>query len=188
MPLTNASLLLRLRRDADPASWAEFVELYEPLLRQYVAGCGVRACDAPDIVQEIFLRLLKCLPEFEYSSDRGRFRHWLRRVTRNAVADWMRRQRRYGRCDLPDDAASSPDDSGDWDRAHRLHVLSHALQSLRREVSSAAWQCFEQYVLLGQPADQVARQSGLSRAALYVIASRLRGELRRKCAQFDEDL
>jgi len=55
-------------------------------------------------------------------------------------------------------------------------------------VSSTAWTCFEQYVLQQQPVTLVAARLQLTPDAVYVVASRIRARLRKKCAQFDEDL
>jgi hypothetical protein len=61
------------------------------------------------------------------------------------------------------------------------------LSAVRSQVSVGAWRCFEQYVLVGQPAESVAAALHLTPAAVYVITSRIRARLRQKCAQFDED-
>ena len=186
MPVTSVSLLLRLRRDADAASWAEFVRVYEPLLTGYVQRCGLQPADVADVVQEIFVRLLRGLPQFEYRAERGRFRDWLQRVCRNAVTDWHRRRPRHRGAAAYEKAAVDPEPS--WERAHHRQILEHALRTVREDVSDRVWLCFERYVLQGCDAGEVARALGLKRSAVYVIASRVRHRLQRKCAQFDEDL
>lgn len=187
MAVTNASLLLRLRCGADPASWSEFVRLYEPMLRSYVSRCGLQPSDADDVLQEILVRLLRSLPSFEYSRSRGRFRDWLRCVARHSVSDWRRRQGRF-RSDTGRVASIPGRDVERWNDEHRRRVLQHALQVVRERVSDRVWLCFERYVLKGQNASRVADELGFGRPAVYVIASRLRKQLQRKCAQFDEDL
>lgn len=189
MPITRTSLIVRLRAEADPTGWNEFVAVYEPFLQRTAARAGVPAQDIPDVVQDILLRLLRALPEFDYAPERGRFSAWLAAVCRTAVADWRRRQPRLLQCVQPLDVAvdGGADDSR-WELEHRRHVLRHALATVRRQVSEAAWTCFDEYVLRQRSADSVAAELGLTPAAVYVIASRVRARVRVKCAQFDEDL
>ena len=45
-------LLERVRDRTDATAWAEFVELYQPVLRAFVRQHGVREADIQDVVQE----------------------------------------------------------------------------------------------------------------------------------------
>lgn len=59
---TSASLLDRLRRPNEEAAWNRFVALYAPLLRIWAGRLGLEASDADDLVQEVFITLLRDLP------------------------------------------------------------------------------------------------------------------------------
>src|SRR5262245_62452585 len=59
---TSSSLLRRLKNPDDQASWGEFVALYEPLLVRYVRKKGLDEHNARDVVQNIFVTLLRTLP------------------------------------------------------------------------------------------------------------------------------
>jgi RNA polymerase sigma-70 factor (ECF subfamily) len=182
-------LLVRLRADADPTGWCEFVQLYEPLLSTCARRAGILEQDVPDVVQDILVRLLRVLPGFEYTPERGRFRAWLGAVCRTSIADWRRRQRRGLNQTLPLDVVSRAiPNEPQWDIEHRRYVLRHALATVCRQVSASAWTCFEQYVLHERSATVVAAELQLTPAAVYVIASRVRARVRHKCAQFDEEL
>lgn len=189
MPITRTSLIVRLRADADPTGWNEFVALYEPFFQRMAARAGVPSQDTPDVVQDILLRLLRALPDFKYCPERGRFSAWLAAVCRSAVADWRRRQPRYFQCAPALDAAvAAGGEIGEWELEHRRHVLRNALSVVRGQVTTTAWTCFEEYVLRARSASSVAAELDLTPSAVYVIASRIRTRVRRKCAQFDEDL
>src|SRR5262245_23158644 len=97
MPETRPSLLRRVRDATDHRSWQEFYDLYEPLLLSYVRKRGLHGGDADDVVQTIFITLLRHLPEFEYDPKKGRFRTWLWRLSFTAVTDWRRKQARVRR-------------------------------------------------------------------------------------------
>ena len=78
IPDTPKTLLRKIAEYAngdDAAEWARFVELYTPVIRQFVSlREDVGAADADDIVQEIFVRLVGVLRAGTYRPEKGRFR------------------------------------------------------------------------------------------------------------------
>ncbi len=76
MHTTSVSLLQRLRQPAESEAWQRFVGLYTPLLFAWVRRLGLDENDAADIVQDIFVVLLRKLPEFRYDQNQS-FRAWL---------------------------------------------------------------------------------------------------------------
>src|SRR5712692_822077 len=93
MNSTSVSLLEQLRNPAESKTtgpaWERFVELYTPLLYYWARRLGLRDQDAADLVQDVFLVLVRKLPEFSYDRHKS-FRAWLRTVTLNK---WRERQR-----------------------------------------------------------------------------------------------
>ena len=53
IPLTRASLLVRLRDPGDNAAWGEFIDLYVPLVYGYARKQGLQDADAADLAQEV---------------------------------------------------------------------------------------------------------------------------------------
>src|SRR5262245_31400848 len=84
-PRTHASLLIRLRDPADGEAWAEFHQLYGPMIRGWCRHWFPRELD--DMAQEVFMRLSTCLRGFEYQPEKGRFRGYLKTVTSRLMAD-----------------------------------------------------------------------------------------------------
>src|SRR5438093_11617398 len=82
MNTTPVSLLERLHQPNEQQAWEQFVELYTPLLYHWARRTGAQPTDAADLVQELFLLLLRKLPEFTYDRQRS-FRAWLRTVAHN---------------------------------------------------------------------------------------------------------
>jgi RNA polymerase sigma factor (sigma-70 family) len=189
MATTRHSLLLRLRGENDPLSWETFHQLYEPFLQNVVRQCGIPDADAADIIQEVFITLLRSLPEFEYQAERGRFRGWLRTIVQHAVVDWHRRRGRRREVALDGRFAPSQFSSEEgWRMAHRRRVLEHALAVVRTQAQTTTWACFEEHVLKGRSAAEVARDLTLSCTAVYVNSSRVLKRIRRTCLRFDEVL
>src|SRR5262245_51004235 len=195
MDQTRSTLLMRVRDPADAAAWGEFVAIYEPLLTAYLRHQGLGPEDTRDVVQEVFARLVKSLPEFELQRRRGRFRTWLWQVCRSAMVDWARRRRRQARAEdawLRQLSESPPQDPSDsdpqWGNLHRRRVLAFALERVRARSRPATWTCFDRHLLQGRPTAEVAEELGLSANAVNVNSSRILDRLRRFCAEYLEEL
>jgi RNA polymerase sigma factor (sigma-70 family) len=195
---TNSSLIHRLKDAHDAESWTEFVALYEPLLMSYVRSRGLSEPDAHDIVQELFVTLLRVLPTFALDHRKGRFRTWLWQVTMNAIADHFRRAKkndkakeawveRHGEADI--DAASESDD--EWNRAHRRRILEFVLPKVRAQTQPRSWYCFEEHVIKGRPGPALADELGITANAVCVNAGRVLDRVRTACSdyleEFDDD-
>src|SRR5437868_3346815 len=88
---TPVSLLERLRQPAEDHAWARFVDLYTPIIHGWAIRLGLLEPDAADLVQEVFLLLLRKLPAFTYDRKQS-FQGWLWTVTRNKWREQRRRR------------------------------------------------------------------------------------------------
>jgi RNA polymerase sigma factor (sigma-70 family) len=188
---TRTSLLRRVRDPADRQSWGEFVALYEPLLLSYVRKRGLHDHDAQDVVQGIFISLLRKLPSFDLDHRKGRFRTWLWQVAHNAVVDWARGRRRIQRAedrrrDEWHEQATEPDD--DWINMHRRRVLQFVTDRVRAATAPKTWACFERHLLQGRPGAEVGAELDLPANTVYVNATRVLKRVREQCAAYREDL
>jgi RNA polymerase sigma-70 factor (ECF subfamily) len=195
MDQTRSTLLFRVRNQSDAKAWGEFVALYQPLLTAYVRKRGLSEEDSRDVVQDVFARLVKSLPEFELARHRGRFRTWLWQVCRSALCDWARRRRRRSRAEdawlkrLSDSPASGQNDSDvEWVRLHRRRIVSFALEQVKARIQATTWACFERHLLERKPSVVVARDLGLSANAVNINSSRILDRIRRYCAEHLEEL
>ncbi|MGD9854932.1 MAG: RNA polymerase sigma factor [Planctomycetaceae bacterium] len=190
MPVTRDSLILRISRGGDPASWEEFFAIYYPFLHNVVRRWGVDDHDACDIVQDVFVTLLRALPQFEFRPERGRFRGWLKTIVQNIAIDRLRRRGRLREVVIGEEpcAAELPASDDEWDAAYQEQVASFAIQQVRSTSAPATWRCFEEHFLKARPASDVAQEIGLSSGAVYMNASRTLSRIRAKCADYDADL
>jgi RNA polymerase sigma-70 factor (ECF subfamily) len=195
MDQTRSTLLLRVRNPSDTKAWGEFVTLYQPLLTAYVRQRGLGEEDARDVVQDVFARLVKSLPEFELERHRGRFRSWLWQVCQSALCDWARRQRRRTRAEgawlkrLSESPPSDGHDSdADWVRLHRRRIVSFALEQVKARSQATTWACFEDHLLKRKPSVEVARDLGVTANAVNINSSRILDRIRRYCSEHLEDL
>ena len=183
-PDTPQTLLRKIAEFAkgdDSAEWARFVELYEPVIRQYIAAHGgVADSEVDDIVQDIFVRLVDVLRTGTYKPEKGKFRNYLAAMVRRLLVDRHRRAtaRGEGRI-VPLDEDSAGDGSMDAAtivdirlRAARHaaaieHVLSRTI--LDKKTVSA----YRAYVLEGRPAEEVASAHKIKINALRQIKHRI---------------
>lgn len=179
MDSTPATLLERLRRDTTPADWERFVRLYTPLLFTWASRLGLQESDAADLVQDVFLQLVRVLPGFQYDQHKS-FRRWLRTILLNK---WRDRPRRPNAAPLDEQQIAAqfqdvPDEVAE--REYRQYLTGRALQLLRDEYPANTWKAFWEYVVQDRPGGEVAREMGLTVNALYLVKSRILARLRQE--------
>jgi RNA polymerase sigma-70 factor (ECF subfamily) len=184
MAETPVSLLDRLRRTASEADWRRLVDLYTPLLRRWLARTGLQASDQDDLVQEVLTAVVRELPHFRHTGQRGAFRRWLRTILAHRVRYfWRQQQRRPLVGDAFEQTLASLEQPGSelskqWDAEHDQYVVARLLEVLRPEFEPGTWRAFQRYVLDGQPVGQVAAELGMTANAVCIAKSRVRRRLR----------
>jgi RNA polymerase sigma-70 factor (ECF subfamily) len=184
MQPTPASLLERLRRPADREAWDRFVEIYTPLLWLWAGRMGLQASDAADLVQDVFVTLLRTLPEFRYDSSRS-FRRWLRTLAANRWRDLCRRRAvagRQGREPLPEELAGPDPSEAVWEEEYRQHLATRVLRLMQAEFQPTTWQACWRIVVEGRSPAEVARELGITLAAAYAAKARVLHRLREELA------
>lgn len=174
----------RLRRPGESQAWRQFIELYMPLLHYWARQMSVPAADADDLVQEVFVVLVRKLPEFDYDPSLS-FRSWLRKVTLNKWREILRRREPFAAQgpDGPLENVAAPDDDQPfWEVEHRQLVARRYLELIRDEFQPATWKACWECVVEGRAAPDVAAElnltAGAVRAAKFRVMTRLRTELR----------
>ena len=185
IPLTRASLLLRLRDPHDSAAWREFVDLYAPLVYGYARKQGLQDADAADLSQEVLTAALRSLGRLEYDPARGAFRNWLFTVVRRKLSKWWSAQANQPRgsgdraTQLLLESCPAPDGmEAQWRAECEQRLFAWACEQVRREVSSTSWQAFWMTAVEGQAAKAVAAEVGLTIVAVYHARSRILARLK----------
>ena len=71
------------------------MDVYTPLLKQWLSRYEVQDADADDLVQDVLMVVSRELPRFQHSHRRGTFRSWLRTILVHRLRRfWDKRQRR----------------------------------------------------------------------------------------------
>jgi RNA polymerase sigma-70 factor (ECF subfamily) len=179
---TPTSLLERLRQPFDPDAWSRFVSLYTPLIYSWACRTGLQEHDALDLVQDVFVTLLRVLPGFSYDRDKS-FRRWLRTVTLNTFRNVRKRaENRAITGSVDADQLAGPEDPETiWEAEYRQHIVARALCIMRADFQETTWKACWDMVVSGRPAADVAAELGLSVGAVYAakvrVLNRLREEL-----------
>ncbi|MDG3004974.1 RNA polymerase sigma factor [Paludisphaera mucosa] len=180
-----------LDRDAD--RWRDFYAIYKPMLLGYFRKQGLKESDASDLIQDVFLKLLKKI--HTYDRERTRFRTWLFTVARNTLIDQARRcltqkQAIDGWVKEVLNAASDEEDRQreEFERSHHTRVLQFAFEKVRRRSSPRVWSCFELSVIKGLPGAEVARALDVTTNVVYVNSWRVLQAVKKVCHRYDEDL
>jgi RNA polymerase sigma-70 factor (ECF subfamily) len=186
------SLLERVRDLSDRRSWGEFYAIYGPLIFRYLRALGLGEDDAEDLRAEVFARLLATLPTFELDRWRARFRTYLWKLTHNAMVDRARRRKVRDRAEeewvrrfREADESASRELERTWIRQHRRRILEVVLPRARASASATAWACFEGRLVHRRSAAEIAGPLGIPANAVYVYASRVLKDVRRRCAEIE---
>jgi RNA polymerase sigma factor (sigma-70 family) len=189
-PLTRPSLLVRLRDARDEQAWAQFVEVYAPLVYSFACRHGLQDADAADLTQDVLRSVVTAAGRFEYDAQRGSFRGWLFTVVKNKLRDFLDRRRHEwtgsGDTSMLDLLANQPapeeDEAAVWEQEHERRLFLWAAEQVRGSFQDSTWQAFWLTAVEGQRGKDVAKQLGLSVAAVYLarrrVLTRLREQLR----------
>ena len=178
MEETRPSLLIRAQA-GDAGAWGDLCELYRPLIVGWLRRQAVPDGEVDDLVQEIFLAVVRGLPSFSHSGRRGAFRCWLRTIASNYSCDYWKSPARRAAAPGDDAAAAAlalledPDSPLNryWDEEHDRYVLRCLLELAELEFEPTTMRAFRRVALEGASASEVAGELGLSIGAVYSARS-----------------
>ena len=96
MAASDTELILQTQR-GNMDAFEQLVQRYDKRVLTIAAGYVNSSDDAKDIYQEVFLRVYKGLPKFQYKSE---FSTWLFRITTNVCLSHRMRGRRHSHTSL----------------------------------------------------------------------------------------
>jgi RNA polymerase sigma-70 factor (ECF subfamily) len=190
---TSISLLERLADTPTDDDWRRPLDLYQPLLRAWMARAGVASSDVDDLSQEVPLVVFREVAGYERRGP-GAFRSWLRTILAHRMHDYFRgkkyRPTATGDSDFQRALAElqSPDSalSRQWYREHDDHVVAALLRRVQGDFAPITWQAFRRHVLESESAVRVAAELGLSTNSVLVAKCRVLKRLRQELAGFVE--
>lgn len=184
-PETRKSLLLRLQGSSHCDAWEEFGLIYEPLVYRMARTRGLQHADAADVVQEVLSSVARAIGSFDPAVERGSFRGWLFKITRNAIVNSF--QRRKGPQGTGDSATmqrlcQEPDPNSDalpdFELEYRKEIFQLATKRVRNVVSEDMWNAFWMVSIECLSYEDAARKLGKSPGAVRIARCRVLARLR----------
>ena len=180
--------MLQQMREGNEQSWIAFKEFYKPLIARSGKDYRLRPLEIDALVQDV---LLACYQEHvldNYDRTKGRFRDYLRTITRRiALRILAARPTANGLVpgdDLSDEEAEEDKANAAWQE----FLMDKALQELKETMDTLKYMAFEMYELQGNDAATVAQRLGIPPAQVYVIRSRAVKKLQEIIARLESEL
>ncbi len=191
---TRPSLLARIRDRTDQRAWAEFVDVYAPLVYGFAQKHGLQDADAADLTQEVLRAVAGSAARLEYDPRRGSFRGWLFTIVRNEMHDLVAARRRPGAGSGDTDAQrrleQHPDRAADealWEREYEQQLFAWAAEQVRRDFQETTWQAFWLTAVQGKSGKETADTLGMTTAAVYLAKRRVMTRLKEQIEQLQAE-
>jgi RNA polymerase sigma factor (sigma-70 family) len=188
---TRISLLLRLQGQSDRQAWADFVDVYSPIIYGFARRQGLQDADAADLVQEVLLSVSKSIRNFDRA--RGPFRCWLMAVVRNRLSEFRhgRGRQASGSGDTEvlkhlQQVPSNDDNERLWEEEYRRSVFRFAAKRLRDDFEQRTWEAFWQTSVEGKCTKEVAQSLGISEGAVYIAKCRVLARVKSLVSSLEE--
>ncbi len=184
-PETRDSLLVHVQDPANRDAWDLFARIYRPIIVRIAMDRGLQYADAQDLSQQVLMAVASAISTWEKRDASTRFRHWLSRVTKNAILNALTRR--------PKDQAvggSSVEEllrevvdrdestTAFIENQLRREIYLQAAELIKGEFRPDSWQAFELSVTGDLTIEEVAKQLGKSVGAIYTARSRIMFRLR----------
>jgi RNA polymerase sigma-70 factor (ECF subfamily) len=191
---TRATLLMRIRPDSPvrEIAWGEFYRRYAPIIAGFARNMGARGSDVDDVIQDVLTGFYGVSEEFKYDPTKGRFRGFLKVCTFRALRKRLGSNAKFQGVPLEDvDPNARPVDDT-WNDIWEREKLRRAVHTLRNRYSENpermnTFRAFEMYVMEEKPADQVARELGMSVDSVHQAKHRITQALRKVLGALDEE-
>lgn len=146
--------------------WEAFVDHYGPKVFAWCRGKGLQPADANDVVQNVLVRLHRSMQTSSWNPEKGRLKSWLRRITLNALIDYV--QQRSVQTQAPawlESIAESDEQFAEELADEEEKRVAQAGAELR--VSPKKWEVFRLRVYESRSGEDVASLLGLSVGTVY---------------------
>ncbi|ADB15000.1 RNA polymerase, sigma-24 subunit, ECF subfamily [Pirellula staleyi DSM 6068] len=192
-PETHASLLLQVQAGDSQEAWLEFVSIYSPIIYRLARRRGLQDADAQDLAQKVLISISRSIEHWQKNEESVRFRHWLRRVAKNAICNALTRQpkdRAGGGTSLQNflEERADPDhfQARELELEHRRELFLRAAAAVKADVAAETWLAFQLAVVEGLPMEEVAARVNKSVGAAYAARGRVMHRLRQVVDEMEQ--
>ena len=182
-PTTSYTLIQKLAVEAtggNDAAWVRFFDLYTPAMKRFVQLIDHNH-DPDDVVQEVYIHLVKILEEQKYKAEKAQFRTFLKMLIRRQLIGIHRHERAHGAGEtvpmdeLTDEPSVQPEQGAAldlaWDKARHEVAVEHVLTKTALSAKTKA--VYRAHVLEGKSAEEVCGEFGIDNNYLRQIKFRV---------------
>ena len=182
-PSTSQTLLEKLATEiagGGGTAWTRFFELYTPAMKHFVRQID-HTHDPDDVVQDVYVHLVKILSERRYNAEKSQFRTFLKMLIRRQLIRIYRHERAHGADSVVPlkSQANAPVVQPEqgvaldlaWIKARHEAAVEHVFTKTALSAKTKA--VYRAHVIDGMPADEVCERFGIDGNYLRQIKFRV---------------
>lgn len=184
VPKTSETLIARVKDTANGEAWAEFLNVYRPVILRMARRRNLQDADAQDVCQKVLFAVSQAISQWEPHPDHP-FRAWLGRIARNAILNAVSRQPKDRATGLSEVElllqavpADDHENSAELVLETRRQLFHRASQLVQCEFTDVSWRMFWETEVEGQSVEAVSANCGRTTGAVYVARCRIMKRLR----------
>lgn len=192
-PETRESLLVLVRSPENREAWDQFVALYRPVIYRLARRRGLQDADAQDLAQQVLMAVASAIGSWKKANESVRFRHWLRRVARNAIVNALARRphdRAAGGSSVQELLLDQPhgdaESEAEIELEYRRELYLRAARIVRGDVEPETWRAFEMTVIENHSSEEAAALLERPVGTIYAGRSRVMRRLREAVRELEE--
>ena len=193
IPETRDSLLVQVRSPANREAWEEFAQIYQPVIYRLARLRGLQDADAQDLSQQVLIAVASAIGDWEKSHEEVRFRHWLRKVARNAIINALSRRPRDRAAGgssvqelLTEQPGEDQESEAQLELEYRRELYLRAARIVRGDVEVETWRAFELTVIDNRSIDEAAAELDKPVGTIYAARSRIMRRLREAVRELEK--
>jgi len=184
--LETTETLLNDLAAGDQNRWARFYRDYAPWVENLLLKRGLSHEDAEEVVHDTLVKLVKIMPTYKYDkTHKGAFHSLLFKIAQNKAIDRLRKIKAEAKRLAAFAAEPLAPSDEDW----RRETFNMAIRRVFADpdIGETSKIAFRRFAQLGEPAETVAQELGLTVNNLYQIKSRLKDRISDEVRRLQEN-
>ena len=184
--LETTETLLKGLAEGDQNRWARFYRDYAPWIEGVLCKRGLSHQDAEEVVHDTLIALVGIMPTYRYDrTHKGAFHSLLFKIAQNKAIDRLRKSKSEAKHIALFAAEPLAPSERDW----RLETFNMALRRVFADpnIAETSKIAFRRFVQLGEQAETVAKELGLTVNNIYQIKNRIKLRIEAEVAKIRED-
>jgi RNA polymerase sigma-70 factor (ECF subfamily) len=192
MPDTRDSLIVQVQNPANRDAWEQFTAIYRPVVYRLARTRGLQDADADDLAQQVLLAVSRAIPDWKRTDAQSQFRHWLRRIAKNAILNALTRGPKEpavggsGFMNLLNGVPQPGDIETQIELEYQRQVYRQAAETVRSAVHEQTWRIFVMTIIEGNATESVAKQMRTTIGNVHAIRSRVMRRLQSVVKEIQE--